>query len=213
MKKTPSKISDVPSVFLTPSAAFLIAIFLCGAVMGTVCACKMPAHDNILSAYADSYISSLSGVQISWKTFAASLFDQLRYPCFICLSGIIGAGILLIPAAIFFRGFFLSFLISSLICSGQNLAFLTSIILFAPYSLISIPCTLVLSSWAFTHSRRMTAISGRQNRKGKGGKRSRFARDYIFQKRIFVCFGVFLMCAVVQAVCVPWLYAFFISAN
>ena len=176
---------------LSVSIAVLAAMLLIGIVAGCVTASYVSGDSGqTLSEYVNQYVSLLGAGEGGGNLFPGTLFNLYKYPLLSFLFGFTAFGILLIPATVCVRGFFLSFSVGSMIRLFGYKGMLLALAVYGTQALITIPCLLIISAQAMRASRGFLQIMASGKRASVGS---------VFPKGYFVMFGV---CMIVIFLCV-----------
>ena len=136
-----------------------------------------------LSLYIERFFASLTSQTLQpsvWDVFVS----YFRYPVMAFLLGFCQIGTILLPLLCAMQGFFLSFSVSALIdCLGRR-GLLTVISLFGIRSILTIPCTLLISAIAI-------------HREGKNPYSGKDYRQFLF------CTGFLFLGVILEVTVVP----------
>lgn len=133
---------------LSIDVAVMVMFIFLGIVAGAICCFSSDASYSTSILIEDDAIVSYS--------FFRTLFNFSKYPLIIFLLGFTILGMFIIPLVVFFKGFFLSFSISSIFKFSAHNCFRFAFATFGMQVLISVPCILFLSAISFEFSKNFT---------------------------------------------------------
>lgn len=196
MRKKVSKVWDLPSSGAFVALLILSIAFFLGGLAG--CLLAGQSEDGTLSQYLTSYLTQIQAQGAYRPAVLSLLWELVRWPVLIFALSFTPFGLLAIPAAFLFRGFLLSFAISSFFCvygfGGLALAFLV----FGISGLIGVTVLFLLGVQGFLRS---AALIGRLMGDRSGG--ALFSRTDLPQYSI--CALGLLFCGLLEYFVIPQL--------
>lgn len=88
--------------------------FLLGGILGAlICASGAEGDNEGLKEYLETYLTLAQRSEVSLPSFAALLWEYLRYPLFAFLMGFAGIGLIALPVLFGVRGFLLGYTITA----------------------------------------------------------------------------------------------------
>lgn len=196
MKKFSLRIADGPYKVFSPATAISAALFLVGAVVGSVIGSKItPEASGSLYTYVFDYLNSIKEFDFSRFNLLYALFNNFKYHLVVFILGFAGFGMFLIPFVSGVRGFFLSLSVSAFVRLLGSAGISLSMAAFGIQAVLTLPCLLILSSVAFYASKRMLTYTG--------GKR----RDLspVFSKQYLLICGLCFIVLFISALCEAYL--------
>lgn len=149
-------------------------------IVGAVCGCALAAYGgetDSLVREAGGYTSIVkaSGLQVA--------VDVLKYPLIVFLCGLSAAGVLLIPAAMGVRGFFLAFSVTTFVRLYGGMGLVFSLSVFGVQCFLVFPLLMLLSAQGL-----ISAISLMSMASGGGKKLSGpvFGREYFTRSLVIL---------------------------
>lgn len=171
-----------PNTSISVSLAILSAILLCGVVAGCITASYIGGDSGkTLSDYMTRYVTSIGSEAGAISLLPGTAWNIYKYPIFAFVFGFTVLGIVLIPATVALRGFFLAFSIGTMIRLFGYQGMVLALAIFGIQTLIGIPCLLVISAQGFAAARSFARMMS-------GGKR--VVIGSVFPKGYFLIFGV-----------------------
>lgn len=205
MKKRIKKREDVNKLSARVDIAVVIlsAILLCAICAGCITAsCVTEDSAGFLNEYISKNALYAGQVIAGREQFFKSLITLVKYPAIVFSLGYTAFGTVLIPGVLFFRGFFLSFSVASVIRVLGYKGLAAALSVYGLQALVSIPCTLIIAAKAMRASQRFFSFA-------KAGKEQRViphAPDGYFTC-FFICIICLTLCALLEVLLVPKLSA------
>lgn len=194
MGKRAGKVWDLPSSGAFAALLILSIAFFLGGLAG--CLLAGQSENDTLIQYLTSYLTEIQ-TQGAYRPAAVSLlWELIRWPLLIVALSFTPFGLLALPAAFVFRGFLLSFAVSSFFrvygFGGLALAFLV----FGISGLIGVTVLLLLGVQGFLRS---AALIGRLM--GERGSAALFSRKDL--PRYGICALGLLFCGLLEYFVIP----------
>ncbi len=168
----------------------LALAFLAGIVTG--CLFSSQSGSAADSAVTE-YLSAFAGSAINTPSVARVLADTVLYPAVCFILGFTIPGVLLIPFTVAFRGFLVSYTVTSCVrVFGSMDGLLFSLSLLGLPLLICLPCLFLLGTNSLLSSQTLFSAAIRKTRAS------------VFSKRVFTQFAVTL-CVTGAAAVIEWL--------
>lgn len=154
---------SIPKLNFNGTSAYMALMVIC-LFMGLVFGCVFVINSNHIpfANFLNLEITSISTGATENYSFFNTFFTMAKYPIIVFVLGFTAFGQILIPAAVFIKGFMLSFSISTLIGSIGKSGVFIALSMFGFQSLISIPCLLVVSTLSFETSKAFASVLARQ---------------------------------------------------
>ena len=136
---------------------FIVIMIICF-LLGITCGCVF-CFQSKSSNLSSSVTEILDGIMLNGSveySFIKTYFNYIKYIFLVFLLGFTVLGLIGIPATVFFKGFFLSLSISSILRSYGQSAIFIALSMFGIQSLLSLPCILITSAIAFGVSLELT---------------------------------------------------------
>lgn len=137
--------------------AAAVVFLLCGIAAGCIFSCYSDVSENsfILS---NASLSEIIANGAGDYSFRQAYFNLIKYPAIIFLLGFTALGFFAVPAAVFIKGFFMSFSISSVMRLLGSKGFFLSVAMFGLQTFISIPCILLAAALALEMSKLFSGV-------------------------------------------------------
>ena len=197
MKKTVSKVLDLPSNGSAAALIVLSILFFVGGIAGCIFADKVDGSGSIAATeYLNGYLSVVSSGETLNSQLFAVIWKTARWPLIVVALGLTPLGLIGIPITFLVRAFLLSFSISSFfrILGPQGLVF--GFALFGITGMFCIPILFVLGVQSFLYSGALTSsvVSGSK-------------KKVLRHKKMFYSYGICLvllcLCSLFECYTVP----------
>ncbi len=166
--------------------------FFLGALSGCLFAASVSGlGSDAVGAYIQGFLGALQTGTVKSPGLLAAAFTVLRWPLLVLLLGATALGVVGIPLLLFFRGFLLSFCVSSLVQVLGGPGVLLACLLLGVGSLLSVSVLFVMG----THG--IVAATGKR---GEKGKKKPFSALLLHQASP----GVNMICGLILLFCIVW---------
>lgn len=168
----------------------LCAFFAVGIIAGQcVGAAALQENGSELTEYVQGYIGAASVYPVEPVSVLRTFAAYFRVPLLLLLLGFCTFGAVVIPVVCTVQGFLLSFAVGCFASAFGRSGFLLTLAAFGVRSAVLLPCALLIGQWAFER-----AICRLQGEK---------AAPTIGRQRVFLCFLLLLLGALLELTVVP----------
>lgn len=144
------------------NAAIMITFFLIGMIAG--CIFNVYANDAGNNILFNNNLKEIAANGATTYSFAKTYLNLIKYPTIIFLLGYTALGIFAIPLTVLFKGFFISFSVSSVIQTFGLSGFYSALAMFGLQTMISIPCIIITASFSLEISKLFTSVLHRSKK-------------------------------------------------
>ena len=193
MKKTLFSMRNLEPAYGGTVLITMAVFFAFGAIVGSFTASNiMIAGDGRLYEILTNYLMRFAGDYVR-PSFWSAFFVNFRYQVLLFLFSFISLGVVMVPATVALRGFFLSLAVTGFVrMLGINGAFL-SFAVFGLQNILALPVLLLLSAQVYSWAK------GRYQSSSAGGRRVMsppMSDKYL--SLIGICFAVLFVCALIE---------------
>lgn len=142
---------SVSVIWRTPAFAFVLVVFLCGAIVGTFTGMVGDGAGSV-QRLANFLTSGVTSLTPTLRQAAYTICGALLWPVLCVCTGFLHPPRLFLSALVAVRGFTLSFAVSAVITRLGARGIWLSLVTTGFQSILTIPCLLVISAAAFTAS-------------------------------------------------------------
>ncbi len=181
-----------------PGLVILAALFLCGAVAGTITAAGIRGDARgTLFSFLDGYLALMKSGPSAAARLGRAFLNAFQYHIVVFLAGFTALGVFLVPLVIAARGFFLSFALTAFVYAYGGQGLFLALGALGIQALLSLPCLFFLSFQSFGTAARLWALSAGKAKSDK----PLFGLPY--WSRFGATAAVLALCALYEAFAAP----------
>ncbi|MDL2273164.1 stage II sporulation protein M [Oscillospiraceae bacterium OttesenSCG-928-G22] len=207
MRRILSKIQDVStSSGLLPATLFLALFFILGAVVGCISALHVDGDGlQDLVTFVRGFLS-LAKSGLSGRSWVDIVVSVLKYPLLAVLFGLTALGVVLEPALLMARGFFLTFAVTSFVRLFGPKGILLALAVYLFQCVIVLPATFLLGAQGFLSAGTFLSLSMKRG----GGTPERVFPPLYFG-RVLLSAGALALCVLLEAFLTPPLVSYIVQ--